>query len=109
MDDFKWLEDGRRKVEGWGKEIEKGKYGVGVNGVVGETNRNGPPGRGRGRGGAHGGRYPAQQHRETKIETLQRELASRGVTMQILPDGMEKRKQNQSGIDAKWVDLQPSK
>lgn len=50
MDDYKWLEEGRRRVEGWGKDLlDKGLL------PSEDGGRNGANGRGRGRGRQDGG------------------------------------------------------
>ncbi|KDQ29078.1 hypothetical protein PLEOSDRAFT_50176 [Pleurotus ostreatus PC15] len=86
MNDFVFLEDLGRKVSDWGKEIVKGGLDHGAN----------PGGRGRGRGGmARGG--PSR----TKRDILKIQLDIRDIDMELLPNGMEKRKLNQSIWDFK--------
>jgi hypothetical protein len=69
MDDYKWLEEGRRRVEGWGKEIVEKRLvtgdllGIG-GGVEASGGRGGRGGRGRGAGGGTAGRGDSVAGRE---------------------------------------------
>ncbi len=104
LDDYKWLEEGRRKVEGWGKEIDERKLvspqgqgqGSGSSGMRGNIR-----GRGRGRSGGRDAGWAGHPVKETKLDILVRELAAKDIHMRVLPEGMEKRRLNQSGIDTK--------
>lgn len=70
MDDYVFLEEGKRKAEAWGREI------VGMKMV-----KEGPP--------------------AGKTVALQRALRDAGVVVEFLPEGMEKRKKNQSHYNQK--------
>ena len=69
MDDYKWLEEGRRRVEGWGKEIVEKRLdtgdlmGIGA-GTEASAGRGGRGGRGRGAGQGNGGRGDSTAGRE---------------------------------------------
>ncbi|TFK55887.1 hypothetical protein OE88DRAFT_1652396 [Heliocybe sulcata] len=91
MDDYVYLEEVGRKVVETGKAIARGGY----NANRGDGFRaRGMRGRGRGRGGGKGfGR--------TKRDVLKMQLDFRDIDMELLPDGMEKRKLNQSVWDFK--------
>lgn len=97
MNDFVFLEDLGRKVSDWGKEIVKGGLDHGAN----------PGGRGRGRGMLAQGRGRGGMARggpsRTKRDILKIQLDIRDIDMELLPNGMEKRKLNQSIWDFKCV------
>ncbi|EDR14183.1 uncharacterized protein LACBIDRAFT_305745 [Laccaria bicolor S238N-H82] len=85
MDDYTFLEGVGRKVEGWGREIARGRFGNGR-----------PAVRGRGRGGGSGGAGST-----TKRDVLKVQLDMRDIEMELLPVGMERRKMNESSWDFK--------
>ncbi|KAF4602331.1 hypothetical protein EYR40_005536 [Pleurotus pulmonarius] len=95
MNDFVFLEDLGRKVSDWGKEIVKGGLDHSAN-PGGRGGGRGMLAQGRGRGGmARGG--PSR----TKRDILKIQLDIRDIDMELLPNGMEKRKLNQSIWDFK--------
>lgn len=87
MDDYTFLESVGRKVEGWGREIARGRFGNGRSAV-----------RGRGRGGGSGGGGGST----TKRDVLKVQLDMRDIDMELLPVGMERRKMNESSWDFKY-------
>ncbi|KAF9452189.1 hypothetical protein P691DRAFT_661591 [Macrolepiota fuliginosa MF-IS2] len=98
MDDYTFLEDVGRSVGEWGREIVKGGWG--------DRGR----GRGGGRGRGRGGRGMMMKGRErggrgrggkAKKEVLKVQLEARGIEVELLPNGMERRKLNQSAWDPK--------
>lgn len=82
MDDYVFLEDGKRKAEQWGKEI------VGLK----------------------------MEHREessvkplpAKSLALKKALSEREIQVDFLPDGMERRRKNQSHYNQKYVSFTPT-
>jgi hypothetical protein len=76
MDDYVFLEDGKRKAEQWGKEI----VGMKMDREDG------------------GGRQVVG-----KSLALRRALALRGIDVDFLPEGMERRRKNQSHYNQKYV------
>ncbi|WVR05752.1 hypothetical protein IAU60_002777 [Kwoniella sp. DSM 27419] len=85
-DDYAWLEQGRRKVGEWGS------------GVKVEELPAGPPRRGdtrNKRGGRKGG----------KMDGLRKELEKLGCTVEFMPEGMARRKTNQSSWNPKSQQL----
>jgi len=83
--DYAYLESGRRKIADWGKDLPQTTlHGLGH----GERGRgNGRPGQGQGHGKKRG---------PPKLEGLRRELEMRGVEVEFMPEGMGRRKLNQS-------------
>ena len=69
MDDYVFLEEGKRRVESWGKGIEGMKQGA-VSG---------------------------------KCAALRRALRGLGVRVDFLPEGMERRRKNQSHYNPKYA------
>lgn len=110
MDDYCFLEDVGRKVGEWGREIVKGGFemnvrGVGSSGGVGRGMERGR-GRGRGRGSyVMRGRDRGGRGRggKAKREMLKAQLEAREIEVELLPNGMERRKLNQSAWDPKCV------
>ncbi|ORY31856.1 hypothetical protein BCR39DRAFT_558040 [Naematelia encephala] len=92
-DDFRWLEEGRRKIATWGEGLPKDESG-GIRG-------GGARGRGRGGRGGGAGAMSNGRTRKSGHEILRAQLGRRGVWMQVMPDGMGRRKSNQSGYNAK--------
>lgn len=76
MDDYVFLEQGKRKAEAWEKEITGLKMA----------------------GGEGAGRQvPA------RVVALKKALEGRGIQVDFLPDGMERRRRNQSHYNHKYV------
>ncbi|ODN84372.1 hypothetical protein L202_00336 [Cryptococcus amylolentus CBS 6039] len=86
-DDYKWLEDGRRQVAGWGQ-------GVKVEEVEGGGNAG--RGRGRGRGGPAG-----RGQKRSRTDGMRRELLKWGCRAEFMPEGMGRKKMNQSSWNQK--------
>ncbi|KAH9482418.1 hypothetical protein JR316_0004518 [Psilocybe cubensis] len=98
MDDYVYLEEMSRRVGNWGKEIVRGGY-MAAGAGRGEARGRGRGGaRGRGRGGAGCGGHG---HGRTKRDILKMQLDQRDIDMELLSQGMEKRKANQSTWDTK--------
>lgn len=85
--DYTLLEEGRRQIAGWGKGIKIEE----VNGGVVSS-------RGRGRGS----RAPKGQRR-SKTDGLRRELERYGCRAEFMPEGMGRKKTNQSSWNPKSV------
>ena len=100
-DDYRYLEEGRRKIAEWGEALPKGATA----GMAGSDGRGGDRGRGRGRGrgGSRGGRLGGVGGGDGRAMGLGRELEKRGVRVEFMPEGMERRKKNQSSWNAKYV------
>jgi hypothetical protein len=98
-EDYRYLEEGRRKVEGWGQNVKEeelaGGSGSGLRGI-GSQNSNT-----RGRGGERGRGGGRDRPRRSKTHALQMELRSRGVWAEFMPDGMGRRRLNQSSWNSK--------
>ncbi|KIR81941.1 hypothetical protein I306_00977 [Cryptococcus gattii EJB2] len=88
--DYTLLEEGRRQVVGWGKGIK-----------IEEVNGGVVSGRGRGRGGS---RAPKGQRR-SKTDGLRRELEKYGCMAEFMPEGMARKKTNQSSWNPKTEQL----
>ncbi len=86
-DDYAWLEEGRRAVARFG-------VGISADAVRNASSR----GRGRGRGGAQ---TQSTRGRKPKTDGLRWALAKVGAEVDVLPDGMQKRRQNQSSWNPK--------
>lgn len=94
MDDYVFLEDVGRAVEEHGSTITKG----GLATTRGDSAR----GRGRGRGrGGRGGGTAASLVGGSKKDLLSMHLGFKQISIDFLPEGMERRRQNQSRWDAK--------
>lgn len=78
MNDYVYLEDIGRKAKEWGKDIAKGKY------QVTERDRIGGP-----------------RRKKSKKEALQIQLEIREIPLVLLPQGMERKKLNQSYWDSR--------
>ena len=89
-DDYRWLEEGRRKVAQWGEGISSSSTVDGRG-----ENRNM---RGRGRGKA--GRYTGRPQR-TKRDEFRFEMRKRGCEVDLMPEGMTRKKLNQSSWNPK--------
>jgi hypothetical protein len=90
MDDYRYLEDGRRKVEQWGKGIKEQKMATATQ-VGGQLRKGAVTVHPVGEGSA----------RIRKMQALQDELARRDIEVEFLPDGMERRSRNQSSFNPK--------
>ncbi|KAJ9108920.1 hypothetical protein QFC21_000241 [Naganishia friedmannii] len=90
MDDYVFLEDGKRKAEQWGKEIVGLKLGS-------DRSAEGP-----------GGGGPRQAVNSGKTLALQQALREKGMYADFLPEGMERRRRNQSHFNPKTKHLQIS-
>ncbi|WVO13155.1 hypothetical protein L204_100767 [Cryptococcus depauperatus] len=90
-DDYRWLEEGRRQVMGWGQEIK-----------VDEVNANEGSSRGRGRGR---GRKMNRGRARGKTDGLRRELEKRGCKADFMPEGMGRKKSNQSSWNPRTEQL----
>lgn len=93
MDDYTYLEDVGRQVEGWGREIVQ--HGL-INQQTTQT-RGGIRGRGRGRGQGR----TKNVMRSNKREYLSLQLGFHDIDMDVLPVGMSRHKLNQSRWDNK--------
>lgn len=92
--DYAWLESTRRQVAEWGQ-------GLTADEVASAAMRGGAT-RGRGgRGGGSGGRAPAKRGR---LDGLRWAIGDIGAEVDLLPDGMQRRKTNQSSWNPKYVD-----
>lgn len=98
MDDYSYLEDVGRKVGEWGSEISRGGYGNGNGGDPATASRG--TGRGRGRGRGRGGRA-GPSGSQSKKDLLKMHLDLEDISIEYLPEGMRKRKLNQSNWNAK--------
>ncbi|KAJ9101933.1 hypothetical protein QFC19_005014 [Naganishia cerealis] len=85
MDDYVFLEDGKRKAEQWGKEIIDLK--MGSSDCVGEGQND----------------ITRKAAISGKTLALQQALRERGVYVDFLPEGMERRRRNQSHYNPKYV------
>jgi HIT zinc finger len=94
--DYVYLEEVGRKV------IERGRD-IGQNGYMDASTGSNPRGhaRGRGRGGRGRGGISRQAGRNHRREILRDRLEEEDIEMLLLPEGMERRKLNQSAWDPK--------
>lgn len=97
MDDYAFLEETRRKVEGWGTSSAVG----GAAGASGPASTAGPQGKGK------KAQHPQQQGggagAQARNDVLAREVQARlgGARVVFLPEGMQRRRLNQSGWNLK--------
>lgn len=95
-EDYRYLEEGRRRVEGWGQGVKEEELasgsGSGTRGSGAQT---------RGRGGDRGRGGGRDRPKRSKTHALQMELRSRGVWTEFMPDGMGRRRLNQSSWNSK--------
>ena len=89
-DDYRWLEEGRRKVAEWGNALPRDL----MRDVVSHE-------RGRGRGGMRGRGGKRRGGRDQGRFMLERELAKTGIHVTFMPEGMERKKKNQSAWNPK--------
>ncbi|KAF8308803.1 hypothetical protein DL93DRAFT_2086448 [Clavulina sp. PMI_390] len=87
MDDYVFLEDIGRAVEAQGSLIARGGFARGAHG------------RGRGRGSTT--RHGNSTAGRSKREILQMQLNVRNIKMDLLPDGMQRQRSNQSRFDSR--------
>lgn len=80
MDDYVYLEQLTRQVEGWGREIAEGGWA-------------------RTRGG--GAKRIATRRSSSKRETLKQRLELMDIEMELLPKGMQRARENTSTWDFK--------
>lgn len=94
--DYIYLEEVGRKVTEWGRDI-------GQNGYMDASARSDSRGRarGRGRGGRGRGGFSRQAGRNHRREILRSRLEEEDIEMLLLPEGMERRRLNQSTWDLK--------
>ncbi|KAG1874672.1 hypothetical protein DFJ58DRAFT_650328 [Suillus subalutaceus] len=95
MRDYCFLEEVGRKVSEWGGEIAREGYATNVKNTRGRGGARGANGRGR------GGRGTSRGGGSSKRDLLKAHLDSLDIEMDVLPVGMQRRKVNQSTIDAK--------
>lgn len=101
MSDYCFLEDVGRKVGEVGKEIVRSGFDMNARSSS-EGMRRGGRTRGRGgRGGRGGGR--GRGGGKGKREVLKVFLEARDIELELLPNGMERRRLNQSVWDQKYV------
>lgn len=89
--DYAYLENGRRRVADWGKDLPVQSND--------NSSRGGRGGHWRGGGGGHGG----GKRGPSKVDGLKEELERRGVEVEFMPEGMGRRKLNQSSWNQKYV------
>ena len=94
MDDYTYLEEVGRKIEGWGREIVQDGF---MNQPSTMNSRGGVRGRGRGKGRLN------HLIRAGKRDYLSLQLGFQDIDMDVLPQGMSRHKLNQSRWDYKWV------
>jgi box C/D snoRNA protein 1 len=94
MDDYVFLEDIGRIVETHGATISRGSF------MAREPRGRGRGSRGRGRGR---GSAAAAVVGGSKKDTLKMQLGFKNISVDFLPEGMEKRRLNQSRWDARHV------
>lgn len=97
MRDYCFLEEVGRKVSGWGGEIAREGYAT--NAKVKDTRGRGGARGARGRG--RGGRGLSRGGGSSKRDLLKAHLDNLDIEMDVLPVGMQRRKVNQSTLDAK--------
>lgn len=85
--DYTWLEQGRRQVAEWGEGITAEEA---ERAARGDSSK-------RGRGGARGGR----NIRRSRLDGLRWATSEIGAEVDLVPDGMQRRKTNQSSWNAK--------
>ena len=95
--DYTYLEEVGRKATEWGLDIVKGAFWTSA--VSARR------GRGRGRGRGMESRGTLQRGGKGNRDVLRIHLDARDIDMEILPPGMQRRRDNQSLWDAKWVVL----
>lgn len=92
--DYAYLEDGRRKIADWGKDLppQSGQ-------ILGHGHGHG---HGPGRGGYQSrGGHGVRKRVSPKVEGLRRQLELLGIDVEFMPEGMGRRKLNQSGWNPK--------
>lgn len=86
-DDYRWLEESRRKVAQWGETLPPG---AAAQMQIGDQRGNKRQNFKRKRGGGNGGGAQG---------VLEGELEKRGIMVEFMPDGMDRRKKNQSSYN----------
>ncbi|WOO77916.1 Box C/D snoRNA protein 1 [Vanrija pseudolonga] len=92
--DYAWLESTRRQVAEWGQGLTADEVASATSTRGGATRGRG----GRGGGGGGGGRAPAKRGR---LDGLRWAIGDIGAEVDLLPDGMQRRKTNQSSWNPK--------
>ncbi|WRT63991.1 uncharacterized protein IL334_000918 [Kwoniella shivajii] len=103
-DDYKWLEEGRRKVGAWGENVNVEE----INSISSSSRGKSISTRGRGgRGGSRGDMISRGKTNRgsSKMIGLKRELERLGCDISFMPTGMEQRKLNQSSWSIKTKNL----
>lgn len=95
MRDYCFLEEVGRKVGEWGGEIAREGYATNVKDTRGRGGARRANGRGR------GGRGTSRGGGSSKRDLLKAHLDSLDIEMDVLPVGMQRRKVNQSTLDAR--------
>lgn len=100
-DDYRYLEEGRRKVAGWGEGLEKDLAALTTGGPSATREGRGGAVRGgghlgRGGGPGHGAAGGDMRQKRTKTDILRSQLLRRGCWVEFMPEGMDRRKTNQS-------------
>jgi hypothetical protein len=103
MDDYVFLEDIGRLVESHGASIMRG--GISTRTARG-MGRGGPSGIAKGLSGpgrAANGRqsYTSSQYPKSKREILKMQLGFKGIRMDLMADGMQRQRTNQSRFDSR--------
>ena len=88
--DYAYLENGRRRIADWGKDLPIQ--------AVPDASRGG-----RGRGGPGNGQVGGRRG-PSKVDGLRDELERRGVEVEFMSEGMGRRKLNQSSWNQKYID-----
>lgn len=101
-EDYRYLEEGRRKIEGWGEGVKEEDLAGQSRGMGNQSGRPVSVVTTGGRGGAGGrGGGMAGRMRKSKTHNLQMELRARGIWTEYMPEGMGRRRLNQSGWNNK--------
>jgi hypothetical protein len=96
--DYVYLEEVGRKVTEWGRDIGQNGY---MHVSAGSDSRGRARGRGRGGRGRGRGGSSRQAGRNHRREILRSKLEEEDIEMLLLPEGMERRRLNQSTWDLK--------
>ncbi|WWC86087.1 uncharacterized protein L201_000958 [Kwoniella dendrophila CBS 6074] len=95
-DDYKWLEEGRRKVIGWGENVKIEEIkSTSSNNIIRRNNNN----------DRNQKIKRNHHHHHQKSDLLKRELQKRNCQIDFMPNGMEKRNINQSSWNPKTKQL----
>ncbi|WWD18001.1 hypothetical protein CI109_102448 [Kwoniella shandongensis] len=96
-DDYRWLEEGRRKVGGWGEGVKIEEVSTSTSNTRGRGGMRG--------GGSAGGTRGGGLRRPNRTDGLRKELANRGCEVSFMPEGMGRKKLNQSSWNPKSQQL----